>query len=160
MRLIHHGITIIELLVVFFIIGLLVAAATPSATRMYQENRLTRRANEIVAYFREARQSAVTEQTTYGLKVFASTNLFQLIHLIPDVENPGQFLEEQVSEFTVEEPLSVTSSSLTEGELLTFNAVGNPNKAAAVVVEDNYERQRAICINAVGSIQLIIGDQC
>ena len=155
-----RGLTISELLVVFFIIGLLVAAATPSARRMYQESRLDRRTEEVVSIFRQARQYAVTEQSIYGVSLYQTTNHLDLIHQIPDPNNPGLYLDDIVSSLDIEQPLAVVATSLSEGELVYFNNIGNPSKAVEIILEDDFNRSRAVCINAVGSIQQKIGNSC
>lgn len=156
----RRGFTIAELLAVIFIIGILVAAATPSASKLYKQSRLKRRASEAVAYFRQARQLAVTEQTLYGVYIYQNTNEFKLVHLIEDPANPGQYIEEVISNFIVEEPLIISSASYTDGSLVTFNSVGNPSAAGDVVLEDGDGGERAICINAAGSVQLVSGKIC
>lgn len=152
--------TIVELMAVLFIIGILVTALTPSATRMYQETRLNRRASEATAYFREARQLAVTEQTTYGIAVHISQNRFELIHRTANASPPPDYTDEVRGSFDVEDPLSITSTSLADGEVLTFNNIGNPSKSADVAMEDTHGKNRVICINAVGSISIKVGAIC
>lgn len=152
--------TVIELLTVIFIISILIASFTPSATRMYQESRLNRRASEAAAFLRQARQLAVTEQTIYGIAIYLNQNKFELIHRLVNQSPPPEYEDEVNSIFFVEAPLEISSSSLTDGELLTFNSVGNPSKSADVLLTDIYNKSRLICINAAGSIEVTINDQC
>lgn len=149
-----------ELMASLFIIGILVAVLTPSATRMYQETRLNRRASEAAAYFREARQLAVTEQTTYGIAVYINQNRFELIHRTTNASPPPDYVDEIQGSFNVEYPLSITSTSLSDSEVLTFNNIGNPSKSADVSLEDTYGKNRIICINAAGSISVKVGVVC
>ncbi|KKQ89315.1 MAG: hypothetical protein UT11_C0029G0009 [Berkelbacteria bacterium GW2011_GWA2_38_9] len=152
--------TIIELMAVLFIIGILIASLTPSAARMYQETRLNRRASEAAAYFRQARQLAVTEQTTYGVAVYLTLNKFELVHHTTNPTPPPDYTDVVKSDFDVEDPLTIESTSLSDGELLTFNNIGNPSKSADVALVDTYGKNRVICINAAGSISLKVGTTC
>lgn len=160
MKLKVRAMTIVELTVVFFIIAVIVATATPSINRLYQESRLRRRASEAAAYFQQARQFAVTEQTTYGVYVYKTLNQFKMVHLVADPDNPGQFIENVESSFSVEEPLVISSSTIADGELLSFNSIGNPSKAGEVILTDDQERSRIICINAAGAVRLLIEGSC
>ena len=160
MKLKLNGLTLAELVVVFFIIGILVATATPSASRLYEESRLRRRATEVLSYLRQARQYAVTEQSIYGVKLDITNNLVYLLHLTPDPADPGQYIENQVSVMTIESPLTIASTSLSTNEVLTFNAVGNPSKSADIVLADDESHYRTICVNAAGSIELRIASTC
>lgn len=160
MKIRSKAFTIMELMAVLFIIGILIAALTPSAARMYQETRLNRRASEVVAYFRQARQLAVTEQTMYGVAVYTSQNKFELVHRTTNPTSPPDYTDVVKSSFNVEDPLTIESTSLSDGELLTFNNIGNPSKSADVALVDTYGKNRVICINAAGSISLKVGTSC
>jgi len=75
----NRGMTMIEMVVVFGVIGILTLATIP-AFRAFQPNlELSSAARDLATDLRYAQQLAVTEQTKHGIYFSTTTNEYQII---------------------------------------------------------------------------------
>ena len=68
-QLVHHGLTLVELLVVVAIIGLLLAVSVPLLKPMLVSQRTANAARVLAGSFQEARMKSIQEGQSYGIKL-------------------------------------------------------------------------------------------
>jgi type IV fimbrial biogenesis protein FimT len=122
----QRGFTLIELMVGITVLGILAAVAVPSFTNMINRNRLAGQSNELLAAIQYARTEAIrtSRRVTFCGAANADASAdddcvdgAQAHWVVIGSTGGGQ---QQLREFAVKEPLSVTSDL----ERITFTADG------------------------------------
>ena len=120
-----HAFTSVELLIVIAVIAILVLIAIPLWRKFAPGYKLSKETERVVQELRLAQQRTVTEQLSYIVRFAVDTEGYEVIRLIPDTGNPGEYIEEFVETETLDPDVGFNALyDLTEPEIQFTSAGG------------------------------------
>jgi len=165
----HHGLTLFELLITIAIVGILLAAALPSFSKMIKDSKLVNTLNQVNALAAFARSEAIKRNNSVTLCRSADSSKCatsgNYIIIKSDSNNDGDFSDtDDVMLKTLE--FSESGSDMTlnfqgfTSKQIIFTPNGSPTKIGSMVVCDSRRKAhaRAIFINMGGQLRIMNSD--
>lgn len=150
------GFTLIELIIVMFILVVMMAVAAPAFSRMHQSSSLRAAARTTLASFRYARSMAVTRQTEVRLIFSDESRSFQLLTRRPTELGDEQFVPERTALGRQRKLPVGINASMTKGvsaedeKLLAFHSNGSTDEAVLTLTNGSGQKMYVTLYPATG----------
>lgn len=147
-----RGFTLVELIIVLAIISLLTAVTIPLWRQFAPNFKLSSETEKVVQELRLAQQKTVTEQITYLVRFDKEAESYTVIRLVPDPENPGEYLPETVKTQTLDSEIEIKELyNLGEPEI-KFTAAGGVAEAGQIELANRQGKTKLIDVRPSGFI--------
>ncbi len=138
-----------ELMVMVAVIGIVTAVAVPSLLSYLRGQQLAGAQRRVASILNEARQLAISQNTTYRVDMEAGNNRIRFVRTSTNVAWVGVGTDPQgYFNLAPETPLASSSTAA-----ITFNNLGSASAAATVTVRDSTTSSTAnVCVSAAGRV--------
>lgn len=144
--------SLIELVTVIAIITIITAISIPVWRAFAPSFKLRQETERIVQELRLAQQKTVTEQITYLVRFNKEAESYEVIRLLPDPENPDNYIPETVESETLDPEIGIDELyNLTEPEI-KFTAAGGVVEAGQIELVNNKGDTKLIDVRPSGFI--------
>lgn len=141
----QSGLTLIELLIVIFIVGILVLIGSPAFKNFQPGLQLRSAARDLISDLRYVQQLAITEQLEYCLQIFPSEKKYQMFQC-----GQSEILEEKSFPEKIEQ---VTVSGLTDNEV-RYNPYGAVAEGGSIILENSKGETKTVLVKISGFVKI------
>ncbi|MDP2663903.1 MAG: GspH/FimT family pseudopilin [bacterium] len=141
----QSGLTLAELLIVIFIIGVLALIGYPAFKNFQPSIQLRSAARDLIGDLRYVQQLAITEQLEYCLRVFTAEKKYQMFQC-----GETEILEEKSFPEKIEQ---VTVSGLTDNEV-RYNPYGAVVEGGSIVLENSKSETKTVLVKISGFVKI------
>lgn len=141
----QSGLTLVELLIVIFIIGILALMGYPAFKNFQPGMQLRSAARDLIGDLRYVQQLAITEQLEYCLRVLPSEKKYQMLQC-----GEAEILEEKSFP---EKIVQVTVSGLTDNEV-RYNPYGAVTEGGNIVLENSKSETKTVLVKVSGFVKM------
>lgn len=149
----HRGISIIELIAVIAIILILSSVSLVVWQAYGSSLRLTLSARKIIGDLRQAQSQSVTEQITYLIRFDKKTSTYKYICLIPDPDNPGETMEEEIRQENLYSKIQISEINGLDNDQVRFNPAGAPSDTGTIQLKNEKGAPKTIEIKPSGWVK-------
>ena len=140
------GFTLIELSIVISIIALIALITIPMLANYQRTAKLRNEARLFATNLRYAQQLAITEQNIYSVKLFTTTNSYQII-------NEGT--NSVIKDVTLDSAVTIGEINSLTNDTIQFNPTGAAVETGDVVLINTKNQTSTIEIKPSGYVQII-----
>ena len=148
-----RGISLIELITVIAIILILSSVSLVVWQTHASSLRLTLSTRKIIGDLRQAQAQSVAEQIPYLIRFDKESDTYKYICLIPDPDNPGQTIEEEIRQEDLYSKIQITEINDLDDDQVKFNAAGAPSDTGTIELKNEKEKIKIIEIKPSGYVK-------